>query len=228
MRRASLTRYRPSGGNNISAGITASKAGTSSSASVTTTAVTTQASGSTFFVAVSWYNSATGPTVTDNKSNTYTQIGTTMYNATDLTGMAIFSVKGNGGTGHTFTATAAGSGAYVAISVLEIKGSTGVLDGHNQSAASAGAGPFSSGNITTTNANDIIVGAGFTDTETYPQAVTMGGLATADASVPCTANSLGIAVNHSIVTATGTYNSTATSSPNGTYGGAMVAAFKST
>ena len=227
MRRASLCRYKPSGSNNISVGITAAKAGTSSAHTVTTTAATTQASGSTFFVAVSWYNDTTAPTVSDNKSNTYTQIGTNCYNATDLTGMAIFAVKGNGGAGHTFTATMT-AGLFVAISVIEIKGSTGVQDGHNQSAATAGTGPLSSGSITTTNANDIIVGAGYCDTETYPQSVTMSGLSSSGAAIPCTANSLGVATNYQIVSATGSYSSSAAASPNGTYVGAMVAAFKST
>jgi hypothetical protein len=227
VRRASITKYKGGGSNNISVGVTASASGGSSSHTVATSGVTTQASGSTFVVCCSWYNTTTAPVITDNKSNSYTQIGTNVYNATDSTGFALFYCKGNGGSGHTFTGTS-GAGTYLGIAVLEIKGSTGVIDQSNQGSAISGTGPAGSGSITTTNAHDIIVGAGYCDSEATSQAITIGSPLTAAPAKNYTSVSLGAILGYEIVSSTGTYSAAVSASPNGTFVGAAVTSFKST
>lgn len=91
---------------------------TSAATSLSTSGVSTTASGSTFVIGVrGGGGNLTG--VTDNKSNSYTQIGTTqIFNSyTSLW----YCSNGNGGAGHTATANYSASGTHI-IFFAEITG----------------------------------------------------------------------------------------------------------
>lgn len=228
MLRAVLSHRRASaGGNNITVGVTASKAATASSLkTVTTTGVTTQTTGSDFFVIATWYNSTTAPVITDSKSNPWTQIGTNVYNSTDGTGMAVFrSLNATGGTSHTFTMTS-GAGTYVSMCMLEIKGSSHVIDQSAQGTAASGTSA-SSGNITTTNANDILIGFCYVDSEATTQAITANSPFTLQVSVGYTVNNIGCGISTNLVTSTQTVAATFSGTPSATYMGALITSVKS-
>ena len=83
-----------------------SKGHSNSSSSLATTGVTTQASGSIFVVAVIWGATATFTSITDSKSNTYTQIGTEISNGStgaNYRARLYYKENGTGGSSHTAT-----------------------------------------------------------------------------------------------------------------------------
>lgn len=224
--RAALAKRRASAGsNNITVANHAGGGGTSSTTTATTSSITST-TGNTFLVGVCGFGSSVPtPSVTDNKGNTYTQIGTLNRNATDTIAIAVFiCVGGTGGAGHTFTGTMTGNN-YVGVLALEIAGTTGVQDG-NAHANTSGTS-FTSGNITTTNANDTLFGFCMNDANTYPQGVTASNGSLIQ-SVNCTANNLGIGASSLALTATGTNAMTFSGAPNSVYGGVTAVALKST
>jgi hypothetical protein len=87
----------------------------------TTAAGTTAASGSTFVAAVSWDASASSPTVTDNKSNTYTAQGTPQVDTRGAYVQLFVCQNGTGGASHTATFTTSGA-SYPVIHLIEITG----------------------------------------------------------------------------------------------------------
>jgi hypothetical protein len=90
---------------------------------ITTVGGTTQASGSTFVVAVSFDNGASISTVTDSKSNAYTQIGTTQANAGSAHKKALYRCEnGTGGASHTATVAFTGGSAFGTVYLIEITG----------------------------------------------------------------------------------------------------------
>lgn len=94
----------------------------------TTGAVTTQASGSSFFIFVGFQGSTT-PTVSDSKSNSYTQVGSTVLYADSSGGAAVFKCEnGAGGSGHTASCSLPGD--FKEIAFLEVVGAvtSGIVD----------------------------------------------------------------------------------------------------
>ena len=228
MLKAAICKYHTSGGgsNNIAVANHAGGAGTSSTTTATTSSITST-TGNTFLVGVCSFGSSSpsAQSVTDNKGNTYTQIGTVNRNATDGISISVFiCVAGTGGSGHTFTGTMTGNN-YVGVIALEISGTTGVQDGTAK--ANTSGTSFTSGNVTTTNANDTIFGFCMNDANTYPQGVT-ASTGTLIQSVACTANNLGIGASSLALTATGTNAMTFSGAPNSVYGGVTAVALKST
>lgn len=123
----------------------------------TTTGVTTAASGSSFAIVTGEYNPGTSIAApTDNKGNTYIAVfhvdSGTSYRAT-----LWLCTNGVGGTGHTWTDH--DTKPYGTLTAVEIKGGalSALLDGY-VGAATTGAGPWASGSLTTTAANDLMVG----------------------------------------------------------------------
>lgn len=96
--------------------------GTSSGSSVTTTSGTsTGGSGNHGIIFVSFDASTSVSTVSDSKSNTYTQLGSTQTSA-DGTKLAIYyCLNWTGGTTHTATVTFSGS-AYPVLHLVEVTG----------------------------------------------------------------------------------------------------------
>jgi hypothetical protein len=110
----------------------ARKANTSGATSTTTTSFTSTAGG-TIWVGVSDASGQGSLTISDNKGNSYTQIGTTRTSASGAQIRRYYCANIAGGAGHTVTATW-GSNSDATVHVLELAGvATASLD----SAASA-------------------------------------------------------------------------------------------
>jgi len=110
----------------------ARKANTSGATSTTTSSFTSTA-GNTIWVGVSDASGQGSLTISDNKGNTYTQIGTTRTSASGAQGRRYYCANIAGGAGHTVTATW-GSNSDATVHVMELAGvATASLD----SAASA-------------------------------------------------------------------------------------------
>ncbi len=125
----------------------------SANVTVTTTGVTTASSGSGFIVmAVGRGGAPSAGAVTDSKSNTYLQLGSTVnYNFTGSWVSFWQCYSGAGGASHTFTYTQGGF-ADAAIYVQEITTSGAGLAADNIAVATTtdGATPFTSNGLTTT------------------------------------------------------------------------------
>lgn len=135
-RRLNMARVRKNvGGGGGGFGLGVSAKGNGSGASATTNAVTTQASGSTFVVDVVFDAGTTVSSITDSKSNTYSQQGTTQTNSSLIMKSARYiCVNGTGGSSHTWTVTCSGAGAVPSVFGTEIKGglTSGIVDVHVQ------------------------------------------------------------------------------------------------
>jgi hypothetical protein len=223
---ALATNTQRSASNNISVGVSASKL--AHAANVTTTAVTTQATGSTFVVFAGCYPVETAFTITDNKGNMYTLVGSVVSNVPDTISAGMYiCVNGVGGSGHTFEA--ASSGSYNSIYAVELKGvaTSSPQDGHAMATSvTSNDGPYVSGNITTTNANDILIAFCLIDAETYPQSGTANTL-TLLGSLATTATGLGISCATGLETSTVTQQGSFSAVANGTYGICGILALKS-
>lgn len=137
----------------------AAAAGYPDSTTTTTSGVTTQATGSLFLIGVAWEGNSTPPTISDSKGNLYTLIGSVRQTDTAYGGYSglWYCENGTGGSSHTATATKAG--AYSSVFFAEVTGSltTAALDQHNGAALDT-ANPITSGTITTTQADEILIG----------------------------------------------------------------------
>lgn len=104
------------------------------------------------------YSGSQTVTVTDNKGNTYTQIGTTRNSANDfgVTTELWYATDITGGAGHAVTASVSGSDIYPSAFAQELRGSGIVLD---ESGGTSGGGtePFEVGPITPTANGAVIV-----------------------------------------------------------------------
>ena len=181
-----------------------------SGTSVTTGSVTTASTGSHFVIIVSCSSSSTINTPSDSKGNTYSAVGTA------LTGGGVVSQKfecinGTGGTGHTFTGTKSGGASDgLTLIALEVTGaaSASPSDGHNRQADSAT--PFTSPGVTTTNANDILIGLISDDLAADFTRSVSGASPTSGWTIQQQENAGATywtgAIKTQIVSATGTYN----------------------
>lgn len=177
--------------------------------------ITTQASGSSFVgVQLSFGPDATS-VFSDNKGNTFNLIGTA---STGLLGgmyAAIYlCINGTGGTGHVgsinWTYTGGNSG-FVMGALIEILGgaTSGLLD---QIAAwfDDTSSPYISNSITTANANDLLIAVAATEVASGTEVLTWGNSFTAlEAQGNAAGTTGGVATR--LVSATGTYNSSVTS-----------------
>lgn len=227
--RAALTKRKAAtGSNKITLGVgTTAHGATSSSTTCTTSAITTT-SGSDVYVVLAWANTSSPGTVTDSKSNTWTQVGTTIYSATDGTGMTVYKATNiAGGSGHTFTVTGASGAGYICMAVQEFKNTNHTTDQTHQGTATSGTGPYVSGNITTTNANDALIGFGYVDSEAASQAITSNSPLSIAQSLAYGNTYLGCAISYQFVTTTQTVQASFSGSPNGTWGGALITSVES-
>lgn len=135
----------------ISIGVSASAAGTATS--ITTGAVTTT-TGSCLLLFMNW-SSATFTSVTDSKSNSWTQVSTEL-NASSHKTRCYVCYNATGGASHTFTLTLAASND-LNLFMVEIPGaatSSGVDQAGRTSDSSS---PFTTTGLTTTQANEALV-----------------------------------------------------------------------
>src|SRR5574343_667241 len=125
---------------------------------VTTASVNTGATGSAFFLFVQFEGGSTFTSVTDNKGNTYTQIGTELTANSGAKSRIYYCQNAAGGTGHTFTATVS-TNVAITLHAVEITGakSASVLNPTPPAANDDLASPFTSNNITTLQADALLV-----------------------------------------------------------------------
>lgn len=214
-------------GNNIVLAQYATGTGSSAATGASTGSLTTT-TGSTFLILCAGYG-ASVPTisVSDNKSNTYTPLMANVRASDGTTMRAFLCAGGNGGSGHTFSmSTTATASNYCAIIAVEIKGSTGVLDGSVVSATGTTA-TLSSGNITTTNAYDALIGLFALDASAFPAPATANTL-TLLTTVPGTANNIGLGLSYELESAVVTKAASFTSGNTTTGTCAAIFALKST
>jgi hypothetical protein len=147
-----------SAGTGPALGVHVSAAASSPATSTLTTAsVTTQASGSSFWICAAVPTLMTVSAASDNKGNTYTQNGSTIVGFDSASDLYRFrSVNGTGGSGHTFSISITSVPSFFSIWAVEIKNSTGGLDQQNAQVTSVS--PFDSPSVTTTSANEVILG----------------------------------------------------------------------
>lgn len=148
-----------------------SKGRTGSGTSVGTTGVNTS-SGSTFVVLLAFNNSTTFTSIADTingsaSGNTWTQIGT----EPSISGgkfRAYYCQNGNGGTNHVVTVTVGAATAITAL-MVEVTGvvTTSVTDGTSAFTLDSSS-PFTSANVTTANANDVLVAGVMGDSGSNP------------------------------------------------------------
>lgn len=131
-------------------------AGTNSN---TTTGITTAASGSLFVVGSIWQGGSGAPTVTDSKSNVYSQVGSIVRasSAFDAWIGVFYKAGGTGGSSHTFTVSK--TSGFPSVLVMEVTGAdtSTPLDQTNATGDDTSS-PATSGNITTTTNDQILVG----------------------------------------------------------------------
>ena len=127
-------------------------------ANFTTSSSTTTASGSGFIVAAQIENtvSFSATAITDSKSNTYTQIGSTISQTGQKSAWFVCD-NGTGGSSHTWTVNTTGTN-YITAYVVEITttNGAGITLAQNTGKQDASS-PFTSGSITTTTADAMLV-----------------------------------------------------------------------
>lgn len=140
----------------------ASSLGQTSGGDDFSTAVTTAATGSptvtgsTFLVLMEWGSTPTFVSIADNKSNTYSQIGTEI-SSEGTKRRAYICQNGTGGAGHTVTTTISGNTGH-ALVFVEVKGVATSSQDQLVNFTADSASPFTSGTTgTTTQADEMAV-----------------------------------------------------------------------
>jgi len=190
--------------------------------------LTTAATGSYFYVVVRAY-SPSANTVTDTYSNTWSLLGSQANGSTTTYVYQGASAGGGtaaGGAGHTVTISKA-TGDTASVSFFEVTGAatSTVQDGTLVSNLDA-ASPFDQ-TITTTNATDLIIGIGASNSAANPTTYTPGTGFTLSAGATFSdgTNSDTIGVMSRRVTSTGTYGPNFTTS-SGTNAAVLTFALK--
>jgi len=194
----------------------------------TTGSLNTSATGSYFVVVVRAY-SPSANTITDTYSNTWTLLGSQANGSTTTyvyLGTSAASGTAAGGTSHKVTVSKA-TGDTASVSFFEVTGAatSSVQDGTLVSNLDA-ASPFNQ-TITTTNATDLVIGIGASNSAANPTTYTPGTGFTLASTSSFTngANSDTIGVMSQRVTSTGTYGPNFTTS-SGTNAAVLTFALK--
>ena len=181
----------------------------------TTNSLNTSATGSYFIVVIRAY-SPSANTITDNYSNTWSLLGSQANGSTTTyiyLGASAGGGTGAGGTGHKPTISKA-LGDTAAVCFFEITGAatSSVQDGTLVSNLDASS-PFDQ-TITTTNATDLIIGIGASNSAANPTTYTPGAgfLLASTSSFTNGSNVDTVGVMYQRVTSTGTYGPNFTTS----------------
>lgn len=196
---------------------------------VTTTSVNTSATGSTFFLFMQFEGSSTFSSISDNKGNTYTQIGTELTANSGAKSRTYYCQNGTGGSGHTFTATTA-TNVAITLHAIEITGgkTTAILNPTPPAANDDTASPFTSGSITTVQADALLVsciGASNTGSNPATHAESTGFTIQSGADETDASQYWSGAIATKVLTATGTYSSSFTET-GATTAAVWIAAFE--
>lgn len=173
------------------------------------------------FVASTGYCCIAFTSITDSKSNSYTDSISELAEGAFTRGRQQYKANGTGGASHTFTLTGASAGFFGTLSVTEVSGAatTSPLDqtatdtdplGHGTSHATASTG-------TTAQANEILIGFGTDSTVGTTYATDTGAGWNELTNVGADADSEGLLTGYRIVAATGTFTYTYTSSQDGNF-----------
>jgi hypothetical protein len=178
------------------------------------------------FVVNSSYCCAAFTSVTDSKSNSYTNSVAELTGGTSSKGRQDYVASGTGGGTHTWTLTGA-SGIYGTISVIEISGAAASpLD---RTATGTDAGGFThttSSTATTTQANEVLVGAGGMAVNTTYSLASGSSAFTVQHNIATDASTEGIITATQIVSATGAYLFSYDSSASGSGSFALISTWK--
>lgn len=168
-----------------------------------TTGAITSTTGNLFVASVMSYNVSTFVSVTDSKSNTYTDSVAEVENHHMALRQQI-KVNGAGGSSHTFTFTGAASN-YGSLAVLEVSGATATPFDQSAIGGNTAVTSHTSGSTATTSqANELLIGWGATpNTSTYINDSGAGW--TERANIEADGFSLGIICSSKVVSATSTY-----------------------
>jgi hypothetical protein len=134
--------------------------------SVTVTYTSAQTAGDLNVVAIGWYNTTTTiSSVTDSKGNSYL-LAAGITSSTPAGSLAIYyapNIASSSAASNTVTVTFNTSSSYPDVRIAEYSGvnTTSPLDVTSASSSSANATSSTSGFVTTTNANDLLVGANY-------------------------------------------------------------------
>ncbi len=135
-----------------------------------TTSSVDSTGGNLIVVAVASYEPSTAPTVSDSKGNTYNAL--TAQIVSGLHRIQLFYAEGaTVGSGHTFTVT--GSTSYASISVNVFSGAKASSAFDQQNGAGSGGSPLSTGSVTPTEDNEVVV-AGIS-MDSAPSALSING-----------------------------------------------------
>ncbi len=128
-------------------------------ASITTPAITTTSGHFLVVIATSRGLTFTGTVITDSKSNTWVQAWATNSGAQGHAA-CYYCANCTGGAGHTFTLSIGGDATLTSLSVAEFSGValTSALD--QVITTSSGTRPYTTGSVTTTQAQELLVGGG--------------------------------------------------------------------
>lgn len=183
------------------------------SATGCTTAAIATTTGSTIVIGVTWSNQFNFISVGDSATNTWTQVGTALQVPGGGDWLGLYRCQNcTGSATHTFNMLTAG-GTYGVVTVQEFKNmlTSSVLD-QNTTGTNTAATTYTSGNVTTTTANQALVAytasGGGTDC-TFSSAFAGSGVI---GEQRCNLDSTSSGVlYYRIVTATGTYAAAITS-----------------
>ena len=141
-----------------SVGQTSKGVGTAVSSQATGATGSSTVTGSTFVVGVIFDSAITFTSIVDNKSNTYTQIGSELTGSVDTDKTRLYySANGAGGSGHTATITLSGNSRITVIFLEILSADTAApLDGAASGLVDA-ATPYTSPNLGTSGTDDMLV-----------------------------------------------------------------------
>jgi len=202
-----------------------SKGRSASTTSQATTGVTTQSSGSTFFVAFIW-DTGNFSSISDSKSNSYTQIGTEQVQ-TGTKMRAYYCQNGTGGSSHTAT-IGLSTASPVTVLFLEITGglTSGILDQSDLRFDTASPYTLAAG-LTTTQADELLVSFLGGTSGNNPATHAESGLGSSTIQIEETdgASFYTCAIATAVKSSTGTFNPSWTES-GGAHAGVVLATFK--
>jgi hypothetical protein len=160
------------------------------------------------------------PTVTDSKSNTYTQV--VFQGGADFNGVALFYCANiTGGASHTFTVTSAGNTIWAIAMEFSGQLTASPVDKFTNVHTASGTNVPVGTTAATTNANDIVIAVAVNDSG---HAMT-GASGFLQLTTSITAGAVGLAMAYKIVAATGTQTTSFTDSSSVDSAG-IIAAFK--
>ena len=189
------------------------------SATCVTSGVTTTTGN--LFVASTGYCCDAFTSITDSKSNSYTDAITELAEGSFTRGRQQYVANGAGGASHTFTLTGGSASFFGTLSVTEVSGAATTLPldqtatdtdapGHGTSHATAATG-------TTAQANEILIGFGTSATNPADYTTDAGAGWTELTNVSTDIDTEGLVTGYRVVAATGTFTYTYTSSTDVSY-----------